>query len=220
LALPWEEALAAAGAALARLDGAPPRFALFEHKLPQSTNRWTAAYRPYFRVRRPFTDYAFFDFFQGLPAAARGEGKLYEHWLAARHKALFSRIPQQKTGLPVLASPARLAVERARRLAWRKLQPRLAAWGLPARPRIRAFTADEAMWSTPSARAEIEGTILRPGSLAADLFGRGALAAVLDDWFTRGAAPAQVVGALYVYEAYHRDLGAFLRARREEGQEG
>lgn len=217
LALPWEEALAAAEGMLADLAGAPPRFALFEHKLPQSTNRWTAAYRPYFRVRRPFTDLAFFDFFQGLPPRARGVGRLYERWLAARHPALFARIPQQKTGLPVLASPARLAVERARRLAWRKIQPRLAALGLPARPRIRAFTADEAMWSAPAARAEIEGTILRSGSLAVELFGRGAVAAVLDDWFRRGAAPAQAVGALYVYEAYHRDLGAFLRARRAEG---
>jgi hypothetical protein len=170
-------------------------------------------------VRRPFTDYAFFDFFQGLPAAARGEGRLYERWLAARHPALFARIPHQKTGLAVLASPVRVAVERARRLAWRKIQPRLAALGLPARPRIRAFTADEAMWSTPEARGEIEGTILRPGSLAVELFGRSAVAAVLDDWFARGAAPAQVVGALYVYEAYHRDLGAFLGARRAEGEE-
>lgn len=216
LGLPYEEALERARRIETGLAGAPARFALFEHKLPQSTNRWTAAYRPYFRVRRPFTDYAFFDFFQGLPTAARGEDRLYERWLAASYPAFFARIPNQKTGLPVLAPPWRLHLERARRFAWRKLQPALAAAGLPARPRIRAFTADDTAWTTPEARAAIEGAVLRPGSLAVEVFGREAVAGVLSDWFTRGAAPAQMIGALYVYEVYHRDLGAFLAGRRRE----
>lgn len=219
LGLPYEEALERASGIEAGLAGAPARFALFEHKLPQSTNRWTAAYRPYFRVRRPFTDYAFFDFFQGLPATARGGERLYERWLAASYPELFARIPNQKTGLPVLAPPWRLHLERARRFAWRKVQPLLAAGGLAARPRIRAFTADDVAWCTPEARATIEAAVLRPGALAVEVFGREAVAQVLSDWFTRGAAPAQAVGALYVYEVYHRDLGAFLTERQQGGGE-
>jgi glutamine amidotransferase-like protein/asparagine synthase len=209
-------ALARAGELVAGLGGAPPRYALFEHKLPQSTNRWSAAWRPWLRVRRPFTDLALFDFFQELPPRLRGAGALYEHWLRQRYAACFAAIPNQKTGLPVLAAPWRLHAARACRLAWRALQPGLARLGLPARPRRRAYTADEEVWQQPGNRWRIVETVLRPGAIACDLFGRPAVAATLDDWFERGAGATQVIAALYVYEAYHRDLSAHLRRARQE----
>jgi len=217
LGMPYDQALARAAALAEDERPAPARFAVFAHKLPQATNRWTAAWRPYFRVRKPFTDYALFDFFQGLPRRVRGEQALYARWLRRRWPALFARIPNQKTGLPVLASPLRVQAVRARRYAWRKAQPALAALGLPARPRQRAYSDDERTWREPSVRARIEATIRRPGALCREILGGTAVDAVLTDWFERGAAPAQVVGALYVYEAYHRDLGATIAAARREG---
>ncbi len=207
-------ALARAEQLLAALDGAPARFALFEHKLPQSTNRWSAAWRPWFRVRRPFTDSAFFDFFQGQDNRVRGPGALYAHFLRSVYPAFFAHIPNQKTGLPVLASPARVFLERGRRGLWRRAQPYLAALGLPARPRVRSYTDDEGVWRRPASRERITATILRPGSVAADVFGLDRVAAVLDAWFERAAAPTQVIGTLYVGEHYRAGLLAHLRDAR------
>ena len=48
------------------LDGAHPRCAIYENKLPQATNRWTASWRPWMRVRKPFLDYELFDFWQAF----------------------------------------------------------------------------------------------------------------------------------------------------------
>lgn len=214
LALPWQDALARVRQLIAGLDGAPLRFALFEHKLPQSTNRWTAAWRPWLRVRKPFVDYEFFDFCQGLPAEVRGTRRLYEHWLRTRYPSYFAAIPQQRTGMPVLTPPWRLQLERGRRVAWRTIQPWLARLGVPAKPQVRAYQDDEQYWRTPDMRDRIEGTILRPGALCADILGRQAVQAVVTDWFERAAAPTQVIGALYVYEAYHRDLPTHLRRAR------
>ena len=80
------------------------------------------------------------------------------------------------------------------------------------RPRIHYYTDDAVFWRTPEARARIEGTILRPESLCCEILGREAVAGVVRDWFDRAAAPTPVIGAMYVYETYHRDLSAQLRA--------
>jgi hypothetical protein len=182
--------------------------------LPQATNRWSAAWRPWLRVRKPFVDYAVFDFWQGLPSELRGRHRLYERWLRSRYPACFEKIPNQKTGLPVLAPSWRLGLARARRLAWKMIQPSLVNLGLPARPRLRYYHADEIFWRVPQARERIEGMILRQGSLSCEIFGRDSVVAVVSDWFDRLAAPTQVVGALYVYEAYHRDLLRHLDGAR------
>jgi asparagine synthase (glutamine-hydrolysing) len=221
-ALPWygpglgldePEALARAEALLADLDGAPARFALFEHKLPQSTNRWSAAWRPWLRVRKPFVDYAFFDLCQGLPPALRDGDRLRRRWLVSRYPACFRRIPDQKTGLPPLAPGWRLELERARRFAWRALQPPLARLGLPAEPRRRAFRDEERHLRTPDVRARIEA-LLGPASLCAGILGRAPLARALAAFFDGAGAPVQVVGALFAFESYHRGLAAHLRAAR------
>jgi hypothetical protein len=44
------------------------------------------------------------------------------------------------------------------------------------------------------------------------VFGRQAVTSVVRDWFERHHGPTQVIGALYVFESYHRDLAATLRA--------
>ena len=70
----------------------------------------------------------------------------------------------------------------------------------------------------PEARARIEGTILRQDSLCCDILGREAVTTVVKDWFDRLAAPTQVIGALYVYEMYHRKLPDLLQdVRRNVG---
>mgnify|MGYP003331636497 CR=1 FL=1 len=59
--------------------------------------------------------------------------------------------------------------------------------------------------------------MLRPDSLACDVFGREAVTSVLTDFFDRGSAPVQVVGALFVYERYHQRLAGYLSAARATG---
>lgn len=214
LGLDEDAALARVEQCVSTLDGASPRFVLFEHKLPQSTNRWSAAWRPWLRVRKPFVDYAVFDFWQGLASELRGRHRLYERWLRSRYPACFARIPNQRTGLPVLAPSWRVGLGRARRLAWRMIQPSLAGLGFPARRRLRYYHADDVFWRDPRTRERIEGMIVRRGSLCCEVLGRERVTAVVSDWFDRLAAPTQVIGALYVYEAYHRDLPRHLGAAR------
>ena len=212
LGFDYSEALAMAEKMVEQLNGAPARFALFDHKLPQSTNRWTAAWRPWFRVRRPFTDYAFFDFCQGLPPVVRGELNLHERWLRAKYPRCFAAIPNQKTGVPILTPNWLFQAERARRWAWKKTQPALAKLGLPARPRVRNYSADEIYWRTPEARRRIEAAILSPDSISCQVLGREKVTTVVNRWFDQAAAPAQVIGAMYVYETYNRALPELLKS--------
>ena len=203
------------------LGGAPLRLLLFDHKLPQSTNRMNAAWRPWLRARKPFTDYALFDFAQGLDPAMRNEKAIYDHWLLERYPRLFRDIPNQKTGMPILTPRWRVQIERAQRYAWRKfLRPLLNRAGIAAKPRVRAYTDDERAWSEPSARRRIETTILRDGSIARATFGDDVIRSFLNDWFDRSAGPAQALGAMYVYEAYHRDLTSFLVERSNRVMRG
>ena len=210
LGLPWEEALAVVQQKIDALDGSAPRFALFEQKLPQSTNKWTAAWRPYFAVRRPFCDYAFFDFFQGLPIEVRSEQALYERWLLRDYPQFFAAIPNQKSGVPIGSSSLRLNFARGSRFAGRKARGLLQRIGISVRERVRNYTADEVYWAHPEVKHVMEGAILRADSIVAELFGRPRVQEVLADWFERGAAPAQVIGAMYVFEVYHRDLRSSL----------
>ena len=212
LGLSGEEAAARLKPLLDRLGTAPVRFGLFEQKLPQSTNRWTAAWRPWLRVRKPFVDYALFDFWQGLSASLRISRPLYHQWLVERYPSLFAGIPNQKTGVPVLAPSWRLQMARGRRLAWRLVQPALARLGVPARPRRRAYFDDETAWRTPSARSRIEAVVLRPGALSRDILGSERVSRWVSGWMERASGPVQVMGALYVFEVYHRDLAAGLHA--------
>lgn len=217
LGLDYPEALALAEKMIEQLNGASSRFALFDHKLPQATNRWGAAWRPWIRVRRPFTDYAFFDFCQGLPAVVRGELNIHERWLRSKYPSCFATIPNQKTGMPILTPNWLLQAERARRFGWKKLQPMLAGLGLPARPRVRNYTADEIYWRTPEARLRIEGAILSPDSISCQVLGREKVTSLVNRWFDQAAAPAQVIGAMYVYETYHRALPELLKTAAAEG---
>jgi hypothetical protein len=199
---------------ISELDGASPRYILFEHKLPQSTNRMSSAARPWVRVRKPFLDYAFFDFCQRLPSTVRGRWNLRERWLRSRYPGCFAVIPNQKTGMPALTPDWRIGIERGTRVVWRTIQPVLARLKVPARPRVRDYHADAFFWRTAGSRARIEDTILRSGSLCCEILGREAVTAVVRDWFERLAAPTQVIGALYVYETYHRDLAGHLSGVR------
>ena len=83
----------------------------------------------------------------------------------------------------------------------------------------RSFHPDDRFWSQPAERAEIEGTILRHGSISCDVFGRARVVQTLRDFFDRRACPVQVIGALYVFERYHQSLGASLAAARRTNTE-
>lgn len=220
LSLPWDAVLERAEAMIAELRGAPARFALFEHKLPQSTNRLTAALRPWVRVRRPFVDYRVFDLAQGQPPELRRGGALHEHWLRSTYPECFARIAHQKTGVPILTPTWRRQVMRIGRYGWRRSAEMLRRAGLPVRVRRRSYHADDRFWREPAVRRRIESVVLRQGSLAVEAFGRAAVEATLADWFDRLAQPTQVIGALYVFDAYHRDLSATLRAARAAARAG
>ncbi len=186
------------------LNGAHPRWAVYENKLPQSTNRWTASWRPWLRVRKPFLDYDLVDFWLGLPVTTRREAKLYERLLLARYPKLFRSIPHQKTGVPVLAPRLRRELTRTFRFALKKT-------GLF---RSARQYHDDRGHSGGAIRKKIEETILGDGSLCCEILERRKVASLVRAWFENGGAPDQVIGALYVYERYHRDLGSHLLAAR------
>ena len=77
---------------------------------------------------------------------------------------------------------------------------------------MRAYHDEDRQWTMPAMRERIEGVIMRGDSVSADVFGRDALQAVLHEFFDRANGPVQTIGALYTFEAYHRDLPAHLRA--------
>ncbi|MGH9320911.1 MAG: asparagine synthase-related protein, partial [Vicinamibacteria bacterium] len=193
---------------VSELGGAPVRYAVFENKLPQSTNRWTASWRPWLRVRKPFLDYQLFDFWQGLPVSLRRDEKLYERFLLASYPQVFAKIPNHKTGCTVLTPPWRHQLNRGARFMSRGLRR---AIGLPAPSRSYH---DDLGHSTPPIRAAIEDVLLGSGSLCCEVLGRDAVHEIVRAWFDRGRAPAQVIGALYVFESYHKELSIELRSAR------
>ena len=217
LAFPPQEAEARARAVIANMPGAA-RFAPYEHKLPQAISRISAAARPYTRVRRPFVDYRFFETAQRVPHAWRRGHEWHERWLGSTYPALF-RIPNQRTGVPPGSSRLRWQVTRAARYGWRRLLKGARAAGVPVVVPERSYHPDEHYWSQPAERDAIERTILRAGSISCDVFGRSPVEETVRGFFATGAAPVQVIGALYVFERYHQTLAASLAdARRQVTQ--
>lgn len=217
LALPPHEARERARALIAAVPG-PARFAPYEHKLPQAIARISGAARPFAHVRRPFVDYHFFETAQRVPHALRQGHRWHEQWLCSTYPSLF-RIPNQRTGVPPRSSRARWQVTRAARYGWRRLLKGARTTGLPVVVPERSYHPDERYWSQPAARAAIESAILRANSISCEVFGRPRVDQTVRDFFNRGAAPVQVIGALYVFERYHQTLSASLAdARRHVRQ--
>jgi len=213
LSLPSDEAMSLAEQ-LIRVTPGPARFAPYEHKLPQSTNRITAAARPYAIVRRPFVDYPFFEMCQRIPAGWRKDHRWREHWLISTYPEYFARIPNQQTGVPLQASRVRWQMTRAARFAWRRMLRGARKLGMPVVVPERSYHPDDRSWSKADERSRIETTILRNGSISCDIFGRARVESTLRDFFEHGAGPVQVVGALYVFEHYHHTLASsLLRAK-------
>jgi hypothetical protein len=216
LGLSYEHALSCAEDILAQTPG-PPRFAPYEHKLVQSTNRITAAARPFVTVRRPFVDYAFFEIAQRVPAAWRNDHAWHEQWLRSTYPRFYARIPNQRTAVPVQSSRLRWQLTRTARFGWRRALSLLRARGVPVTVPERHFHPDESYWSMPEARRMIEETILRSGSLSCEAFGRDAVRSTLKQFFDERSVAVQVVGAMFVFEHYHRALASFLADARSKG---
>lgn len=213
VSLPLDEARACAEEWLARVDGAP-RFLLYDHKFPQAISRTTAGARPFVRVRRPFTDYQFFSLAQQVAPAERAASRWHERWLVSTYPSLFKRIPNQRTGVPAGSSHLRWRAVRIGRYAWRRLLAGARGAGLPITVPVRSYHPDEAYW-TGDVRSRIEATLLAPGSLCGEILGRARVEQTVRAFFNRGAAPVQVIGAMFVYEYYHRHMAsAVAEARR------
>jgi asparagine synthase (glutamine-hydrolysing) len=213
LSMKHDEALAVAAQLIQGTPG-PPRFAAYEHKLPQSTNRITAAARPYVTVRRPFVDYRFFEVCQRIPPTWRASHRWRERWLVSTYPELFARIANQQTGVPAQSSRMRWHVTRAARFAWRRVLRTARAAGASVIVPERSYHPDERYWSMPDERSRIEATILRNGSISCDIFGRSRVESTLRDFFQHRSGPVQVIGALYVFEHYHHSLPRSLAAAR------
>jgi hypothetical protein len=216
LGLSYESALASAEDILARLSG-PARFAPYEHKLIQAINRITAAARPFVTVRRPFVDYAFFETAQRVPADWRNDHAWHEQWLRSTYPRFYTRIPNQRTSVPVQSSRLRWQLTRTARFGWRRALSLLQARGVPVTVPQRHFHPDESYWSVPEARCVIEETILRSGSLSCEVFGREAVRSTLKQFFDERSVAVQVVGAMFVFEHYHRARASFLADARSKG---
>jgi hypothetical protein len=158
-----------------------------------------------------------------IAAAGGARFLLYEHKfpqaIGRITAALFARIPHHRTAVPAGASSLRRHATRVVRFAWRSALRSAATLGVPVTPPERAFHPDWHAWRVPDARDAITNTILRGGSIAVEIFGRDPLEATLADYFEHDAAPAQVIGALCVYEHYHRILPASLSRARARGRE-
>jgi hypothetical protein len=218
LGVSYEKALALAEEMIQTTRGAP-RFAVYEHKAPQSISRITAAARPFVVVRRPFVAYRFFELCQRLPTPWRTGHQWRERWLVSAYPELFASIPNQQTGVPPQSSRMRRHSTRLVRFASRRIARAAAAAGLPVTVRERSYHPDERFWSQPSERSQIEGTILRPGSISCEVFGRARVTQTVREFFSDAASPVQVIGALYVFEHYHQGLAQSLaRARRETAE--
>ena len=218
LSLSYKDALAVAEDLVHATPG-PARFAPYEHKLPQSINRITAAARPYVTVRRPFVDYSFFETCQRIPTAWRANHRWRQRWLVSTYPEYFARIPDQRTGVPPQTSAVRWQLTRVARYAWRRILRGTRACGVPVVVPERSYHPDHRYWSRPEERSRIETTILGNGSLSCDIFGRARVASTVRSFFERSAGPVQVVGALYVFEHYHRSLAASLRDARSRVKE-
>ena len=215
LGMPHDEALALAARLIASEGGAAPRFALFDHKLPQSTNHAHGSlWRARVRLRRPFLDHDFFDWCQGLDPEWRGARGLQSAWLRRTWPRLFASVPWQKTGVPVGASSARHQAARAARFAARVARRALGAIGVTLPARQRSFTDDARYWRAPGVRERIGAPLRRADALVHSAWDAHTVIGVLDDWERSALAPAQVIGALYVFETYHAGLGATLAACR------
>ncbi len=215
LGMPEPDALALAARLIEAEQGAAPRFVLFDHKLPQSTNHTHGSlWRARVRIRRPFLDHDFFDWCQGLEADWRGDHDLQTRWVLRTWPDLFGTVPWQKTGVPVGASRLWLQAARAGRLARRVAARALLPVGVVLPARQRSFTDDARYWRAPGVRERIAEPIRRPGALAHGIWGEDTVRAVLDAWERSADAPAQAIGALYVFEHYHRGLAAALSACR------
>jgi asparagine synthase (glutamine-hydrolysing) len=215
LALSYADAMGKAEEMIGRTAG-PARFAPYEQKLPQSTNRITAAARPFATVRRPFVDYRFFELCQRIPAGWRAHHGWREQWLASTYPECFARIPNQQTGVPLRSSRLRWQLTRAARFGWRRVLKAGRGAGLPVVVPERSYHPDERYWSAPAARAAIESVILRADSISCEVFGRSRVDATVRAFFAHGAAPVQVIGALYVFERYHQTLSAWLAEARQQ----
>jgi asparagine synthase (glutamine-hydrolysing) len=154
LGMSHPEALAVAEELIHGTAG-PPRFAPYEHKLPQSTSRITAAARPYATVRRPFVDYRFFETCQRIPAAWRANHCWRERWLVSTYPQYFARIPNQQTGVPAQASTIRWQVTRTARYAWRSLLRGVRTLRMPVVVPERSYHPDDRYWSQPDERSRI-----------------------------------------------------------------
>jgi len=218
LSLPYDEALSRAAVVIQATPG-PARFAPYEHKLPQSINRITAAARPYAIVRRPFVDYQFFEVCQRIPAAWRANHAWRERWLVSTYPKYFASIPNQRTGVPVQASRVRWQMRRATRFAWRQVLGSARALGVPIAVPERSYHPDDRFWTKPDARSRIEATILRNGSISCDVFGRARVESTLREFFEHAAGPVQVIGALYVFEHYHQSLANSLVRAKAQAKE-
>jgi hypothetical protein len=196
----------------------PDPFLVVGHKYPQALSRPSAAVAAWLPVRRPFLDLDLVEFCASHGARARHV--LYETWLRSSYPNLFKRAPIQKTGAPVGAGPARKNAARAGRVLRRALRRMAVTMGRRVEPWSRTYTADEEHCAASEIRIRLEATILRSDSIVCELWGRETIVSLLGEWLDKHRGPSQVIGALYVWEAYHRDLASHLsQANRQVKQQ-
>jgi hypothetical protein len=209
---PYEHAMQWARDAIATVAPAAPRFAVFDHKFPQTIHRIFQATQSRIETRRPFLDHALFEFFSRFDSPTRA--RVYHTMLRNHYPHLFARIPHQHTNWPVLTPEPLVHIGRVARYASRRITSMLAQLSLTAPPRSRGYHIDDVVWRSKPIRERLVGAITRPGSISVEVFGARPLAAMLEDWFDGGLGPLQSVGALYSYEVYFDRLPALLRSVR------
>jgi asparagine synthase (glutamine-hydrolysing) len=180
------------------------KYLFYEAKVAQQTNLLFQAPFSHMRVKKPFVDYALFDFFESLPNQTRTF--LYPAMLRSKYPALFKNIPNQKTGMPVMTPNYLVNAERARRLSYRKTQPFFKKLGFPSEPRVRNFLDDHRATSISKSKRLLIEVLLRQDSLVSEIFGRDKLSTFVNSWFDYASVPSNAIGALFSFELYHEEI--------------
>jgi hypothetical protein len=175
---------------------ASPWMWMLENKLRRSINGWPHVAVNHLEVRKPFLDYALFEFCAGLAAEERRERRPQIELLTRYYPSL-ARLPWQKTGVRPAAGWASRTAMKGVRVTYRTGQRILAKAGGTPSPWIRNAWNVDGWCSSPAVKQAVTESVTAPSSLLADFLDRGAIATALELGFERHAIATEVVMNLY-----------------------
>ena len=182
----------------AGIGAAGARGWLIETKCRRATNAWAHSAVNVLEVRKPFMDYRLVELAATLPLRAR-EARACHRVLLSSHPAL-ARVPWQKTGVALDASPVTRWAMRARRLAYRMGRHGLRPLGVVRRPWVRGAVDLQAWLSAPHVAETLHDTLRGRSARITAYFDPRAVADILEATLTRQSVAHEPLLHLYLVE--------------------